>query len=105
MTHTKQVTVKKVTLTRGTEGEWFSGGVCAGSGQVASWGFLQLVTESDTAWGEKEGGGERLMSGPQAALPSQSLVCPYLSPSQLLFMQHPEKQLHLATLKGQRPGL
>ena len=45
MTQTKQVTVKKVTLTRGTEGEWFSGGVCAGSRQVASWGFLQLVTE------------------------------------------------------------
>ena len=64
MTQTKQVTVKKVTLTRGTEGEWFSGGVCAGSRQVASWGFLQLVTESDTAWVEKEGGGERLMPGP-----------------------------------------
>lgn len=105
MTHTKQVTVKKVTLTRGTEGEWFSGGVCARSREVDSWGFLPLKTESDTAWVEKEGGGERLMSGPQAALPSQSFTCPYLSPSQLLLMQHPEKQLHLATLKGQRPGL
>lgn len=64
MTHTKQVTVKKVTLMRGTEGEWFSGGVCAGSRQVGSWGFLQLITESDTGWVEKEGTGERFMSWP-----------------------------------------
>lgn len=63
-THTKQVTVKKVTLMGGTEGEWFSGGVCAGSRQVDSWGFLQLITESDTGWVEKEGAGERLTSRP-----------------------------------------
>lgn len=64
MTHTKQVTVKKVTLMRGTEGEWFSGGVCAGSRQVHSWGFLRLITDSDTGWVEKEGAGERFMSWP-----------------------------------------